>query len=77
MTKNVLIVDDDPHVADLYSDWLEGSYDTRTANDGGSALEMIDSDTDVVVLDRRMSSVSGDEVLERLRDEGLDCRVAV
>jgi DNA-binding response OmpR family regulator len=37
----------------------------------------MDEDVDAVLLDRRMPGMSGDEVLEHIREEGYDCRVAM
>jgi DNA-binding NtrC family response regulator len=71
----VLIVDDEGAVADAYTAQLRDEYETRTAYGGDQALEQIDGDVDVVLLDRRMPGRSGDEVLERVRERGLDCRV--
>jgi DNA-binding response OmpR family regulator len=34
-------------------------------------------EADVVLLDRRMPDLSGDEVLRRLRDQDVDCRVVM
>jgi len=73
----VLVVDDERGLADLYSIWLEDDYDVRTAYDGTDALDALDADVDVVLLDRQMPDISGDEVLSELRDRGIDCRVAM
>lgn len=73
----VLVVDDEASLADLYATWLEGDREVETAYGGREALEMVDSDTDIVLLDRRMPEVSGDEVLKTIRDRKLDCRVAM
>ena len=74
---SVLVVDDEQSVAEAYSLWLKGEYDVETAFDGGEALELVDETTDVVLLDRRMPGVSGDEALEAMREAGYDCRVAM
>ncbi len=71
----VLVVDDEEEVADVYALRLRGEYDTRVAYGGQEALDTIDEDVDVVLLDRRMPEVSGDGVLDNIRAEGLDCRV--
>ncbi len=71
----ILVVDDEKAVADAYSAQLEIEFDVRTAYGGPEALEIIDSDVDVVLLDRRMPELSGDEVLEKIRERELDCRV--
>jgi DNA-binding NtrC family response regulator len=71
----VLVVDDEPDVADAYSLRLEQKYSVRTAYGGEEALETIDEDVHVVLLDRRMPDMSGDEVLEAFRERGYDCGV--
>jgi DNA-binding response OmpR family regulator len=73
----ILIVDDEPSITDLYALRLEDEYDVRTAYSGSEALEKIDEDVDVVLLDRRMPDLSGDEVLSKIREEGIECRVAM
>jgi DNA-binding response OmpR family regulator len=73
----VLVVEDQPDLADLYREWLAAEYEVRVVNEGASALSALDDATDVVLLDRRMPDLSGDEVLARVRDRGLDCRVAM
>jgi len=74
-TPTVLIVDDEQEVADVYAFRLKRSYDVRTAYGGQQAVDAVDDDVDVVLLDRRMPEMSGDEVLEVIRAEGYDCRV--
>ncbi|MFB6084604.1 MAG: response regulator [Halorientalis sp.] len=73
----VLVVDDEPDVADAYAAQLEQEYEVRTAYSGEEALEKLGSDIDIVLLDRRMPDVSGDDVLEEIREAGYDCRVAM
>lgn len=73
----VLVVDDEPSVAQAYSLWLDDEYDVRTAHDGEAALDAVSDSTDVVLLDRRMPNVDGDEALEAMRAAGYDCRVAM
>ncbi|MFC7057321.1 response regulator [Halovenus salina] len=73
----VLVVDDENDVADAYALQLDLEYQTETAYGGEDALEQIDNDVDVVLLDRRMPDLSGDEVLEEIRDRGLDCAVVM
>jgi len=73
----VLVVDDERPLADLYTAWLGDEYDVDVAYGGEEALEVIDADVDVVLLDRRMPRLSGDEVLDRIRERGLGCRVAM
>ncbi|ELZ26095.1 DNA binding protein [Halogeometricum pallidum JCM 14848] len=73
----VLVVDDDEDLADTCEYWLRDDYDVRVAYGGEDALNQIDETVDVVLLDRRMPNLSGDDVLEALRDRGLDCHVAM
>lgn len=71
----VLVVDDEEEVADVYALRLRNEYETRTAYGGEEALETIDEHVDVVLLDRRMPDIPGDEVLEEIRAMPLDCKV--
>ena len=73
----VLVVEDEDHLAELYTDYLSDEYDVRTAYGGVEALEMLSSDLDVVLLDRRMPVISGNEVLAEIEERGLQCRVAM
>lgn len=74
---DVLVVDDDPRLADLFAAWLEPNWTVRTAYDGEQALEAVDDSIEVVLLDRRMTGLSGDEVLSLLRASGYDCSVII
>ena len=76
-TQTVLVVDDEPDVADAYAAQLRERYAIRTAYSGQEALDAIDSSIDVVLLDRRMPEMSGDEVLQSLRSKGVETRVAM
>lgn len=76
-TPVVLVVDDEVDLAELFSQWLTDDYTVRTAYGGEEALERLDETVEVVLLDRRMPEVSGDEVLDRIREYDYDCRVAL
>ncbi len=66
----VLVVDDDRGVVEMNREWLESAgFDVIVATDGRSALKKVDGDVDVVLLDRRMPGLSGDQVAEVLRSE--------
>jgi len=71
----LLVVDDEKEVADVYALKLEREYEVRVAYGGEEALEKVDADVDVVLLDRRMPDLSGDEVLDAIREQGSDTRV--
>lgn len=67
----ILLVDDDPVLADSLADELTGfGHALSTASDGRAALAAIDQDAfDAVVLDRMMPRVDGIALLERLRGD--------
>lgn len=73
----VLVVEDEADLADLYASWLGKEYDVRVANTAEEALEELDEVVEVVLLDRRLPDMSGDEFLDAIRDEGYDCQVAM
>jgi DNA-binding response OmpR family regulator len=73
----ILVVEDETELAELFAEWLAEEYDVNVATDGEEALDLVDEDTDIVLLDRLMPGLSGDEVLETIRERGLDCRVAM
>jgi len=73
----VLIVEDEPDVAETYQLWLDGDYEVRMGKNGDEGLELLDETVDVVLLDRMMPGLSGDEVLSQIRERDLGCRVAM
>ena len=71
-----LLVDDEKEVADAYALRLRGLCEVETVYDGQSALSAVeDHEIDVVLLDRHMPGMSGDEVLDRLSENGFAGRV--
>jgi DNA-binding response OmpR family regulator len=77
VNPEVLVVDDEIRLADLFAAWLEVDWSVGTAYDGKQALNMVSDATEVVLLDRRMPGLSGDEVLERIRERSHDCQVVM
>lgn len=75
-TPTILIVDDEPALADGHAAQLD-DYDVRTAYDGEEALDALGPDVDIALLDRRMPGLSGDEVLDCIRTQDIDCRVVM
>ena len=73
----VLVVDDEPAIADVVSRYLErAGYETTTAASGQEAIGSAESvRPDVVVLDLMLPDVDGLEVMRRLRRE--DRRAAI
>ena|GEM_PF-443701 len=72
----VLVVDDERGFADAVALWLD-DYEVEVAYDGDEALDAYTPAVDVILLDRRMPTVSGDDVLRELRDRDADVRVAM
>jgi len=74
---SILVVDDEQSVADGYALRLGSQYDyVETAYGGPETLEVLDrTDVDVLLLDRRMPEMTGDEVLDEVRERGYGCRV--
>jgi DNA-binding response OmpR family regulator len=73
----VLVVEDEADLAAVYAAHLSEQYQVRTALSGTEALEMLDEDVDVLLLDRKMPGLSGDEVLEEVTRQGYQCQVAM
>jgi DNA-binding response OmpR family regulator len=60
----ILVVEDEPLLAGAVAEWLRGdAHAVDVVHDGGAALERIDvNEYDVVVLDRDLPVVHGDDV---------------
>jgi DNA-binding response OmpR family regulator len=73
----ILVVEDEPLLADAVAEWLRGdAHAVDVAHDGGAALERIGvHDYDVVVLDRDLPVVHGDEVCRVLAQGDSPVRV--
>ena len=69
--KRVLLVEDDPAIAQLVSDWLGGEgFAVSWCERGDQAVAQArESGYDIVVLDVMLPGVGGFEVLRRLRNE--------
>jgi len=67
--KSVLIIEDDPFIADVYVLKLESEgYSVETAEDGVIGLEMLKKKRyDIVLLDIVMPNLDGFKVLERIK----------
>ncbi|MEF8821451.1 MAG: response regulator [Halovenus sp.] len=74
---SVLIIEDETELADMYAAYLPDDYDVEIADGGEAGLETLDDEYDLVLLDRRMPVVSGNEVLAAIEKRNLDCRVAM
>jgi two-component system, OmpR family, response regulator ResD len=75
---SVLVVDDEPTIAEIVARYLErAGYRTRVALDGPQAIESAERERpDLVVLDLMLPRMDGLEVMRRLREHNRD-RIAV
>ena len=75
-TSHILVVDDEPEIAESLSDFLarQGEYSVKMAGDGQEAIRFLEStigtvtEIDLVLLDMRMPGMSGLEVLDWIRN---------
>ena len=75
--RQVLIIDDDPHIAETIVAALEDRYQVHVATDDREGLAILRRHPiDLLVLDVRLKSSDGLEALRRLR-AARDCRVLV
>lgn len=73
----VLIADDEAALTDSMAVWLSEDYRVRTAYTGHEALREFDPTVDVVLLDRHMPGLSGEQVMEALNETDVSPRVAL
>lgn len=75
----VLIVDDEPEVVELTCMGIEGSgYHAAQASNGQEALQLLeqpDNGIEVVILDQKMPVMSGQELLQKIREKGIPVEV--
>jgi DNA-binding NtrC family response regulator len=79
MRPSILIVDDEPNVRLTYRAALETEgLEVWEAPDGGAALRaMGEKQFDLAILDMRMPEVSGLELLEQMRQQGIQTPVVI
>jgi len=75
---SILVVDDEPTIAEVVSRYLvRAGYEVRSVSDGVGALEAVDERRpDLVVLDLMLPGIDGLEVMRRIRDRDRD-RIAI
>lgn len=74
---SVLVVEDERELAEVYTAYLEPAFDVQAVTNATEALERIDETVDVVLLDRQLPGMSGDEMLSELRERGYTVPVAM
>jgi DNA-binding response OmpR family regulator len=75
---SILVVDDEPTIAEVVSRYLaRAGYEVRSVSDGVGALAAVDARRpDLVVLDLMLPGIDGLEVMRRIRDRDRD-RIAI
>lgn len=71
MKENLLIIEDDPEIREMVSEYLEKEgYQTTVAEDGEQAIRKFASESfDLVLLDLMLPGLNGLEVLRRIREQ--------
>lgn len=70
---HVLIVDDEQDIRDICKTYFEfEGYEVTTASDGKDALNKLNSEIDLIILDIMMPEVNGYKVVEDMKAQGLD-----
>lgn len=68
--KRILVVDDEPILLRSIKGWLSDDFEVFLVNSGEMAMEFLDMHpVDLVLLDYRMPTMDGPEVLSRIRDD--------
>lgn len=74
----LLIVDDEPDVAELLESILEEKYDCTVCTDPNSALAMVqEAAFDIVVTDLKMPGVSGDQIVQAAKEKDSAIKVFI
>jgi len=75
----VLVVDDEPHICEVMSQFLENEgYEAASADSGVTALSMMNSfDPHIVFLDIRMPDMDGIQCLRRIKDNKKETEVVI
>ena len=70
---NILLVDDEIKITQVVKAYLDKEgYNTFVAHEGKNALELLNQETfDLVILDRMLPDISGEEICEKIRQTSL------
>lgn len=75
MGATVLIADEQAAFVETYRRWLLDTFDIRTARNGQEVLDQLGPDIDLVLLERRFTDLTDEEILQTIEDRAPDCRV--
>ena len=69
MTPLLFIIDDDPSIIKFLKYWVEDKldYKTKTFSNGLKALDCLDENPDLILLDIMMPEISGIEILQKIK----------
>jgi len=73
----VLVVEDETSLRRAYVRVLSRDYTVESVGTGEAALEALSPAIDIILLDRRLPDVPGDEVVQSLQRANYDCYVAM
>ena len=68
--KRILVVDDEPIMLRSIKNWLGEQFEVSLVNSGETALQFLDMHPiDLVLLDYKMPTMTGSEVLQKIRND--------
>lgn len=77
--KKILLVEDDPFIADIYITYLKKEgFEVAYAKDGAECLSKINDhgeEFDLLVLDLLLPNIDGFEVLKRIKEKNINISV--
>lgn len=76
-SPTILVVDDNEEFTQMVDAMLSDEYEVRTAMDALDAAAQLDPEVSVMLLDRRMPGMSGDDLVEHVRDWDIDVRISI
>lgn len=70
---NILLVDDEKKITEVVKAYLDKEgYNVSVAHDGNEALNLFNNNEfDLVILDRMLPDISGEEICEKIRETSL------
>lgn len=72
-STTIVLADDDDRLVEMHTNWLS-EFEIKTATDGKTARDALDETVDVLITDRRMPELSGEELAQYVATSGYDCR---
>jgi DNA-binding response OmpR family regulator len=77
--SRILVVEDEPHLQELYKlEFEDSGYDVTTCGDGEKAIELArDQVFDLIILDIKIPKREGTEVLQEVKKRNRDIHVVL